>query len=34
MHVILEVRDNGTPNLWAYRRAVVKIEPGAANKPN
>ena len=34
VHVILEARDNGTPNLWAYRRAVVKIEPGAANKPN
>ena len=27
VHVILEVRDNGTPNLWAYRRAVVTIEP-------
>lgn len=34
VHVILEARDNGTPNLWAYRRAVVKIEPGAPNKPN
>jgi hypothetical protein len=34
VHVILETRDNGTPNLWAYRRAVVKIEPGPANKPN
>ena len=27
IHVILEVRDTGTPQLWAYRRAVVKIEP-------
>ncbi|MCY7286997.1 MAG: DUF1593 domain-containing protein, partial [Cryobacterium sp.] len=27
VHVILEVRDSGTPNLWAYRRAVVTIEP-------
>jgi hypothetical protein len=34
VHVILETRDNGTPRLWAYRRAVVKIEPGPANKPN
>jgi hypothetical protein len=23
VYVILEVRYNGTPNLWAYRRAVV-----------
>jgi hypothetical protein len=27
IHVILEVRDNGTPALWACRRAVVQVEP-------
>lgn len=27
LHVILEVRDNGTPKLWSYRRAVINIEP-------
>ena len=26
IHVILEVSDSGTPRLWTYRRAVVKIE--------
>lgn len=25
VHVILEVRDTGTPKLWAYRRAVIKV---------
>jgi hypothetical protein len=27
VHVILEVRDDGTPNLFAYRRAVVTVQP-------
>jgi len=27
LHIILEVRDNGSPNLIAYRRAVVTIHP-------
>jgi hypothetical protein len=27
LHIILEVRDSGSPNLWAYRRAVVTIRP-------
>ncbi len=27
IHIILEVRDNGSPKLWAYRRAVVTIIP-------
>lgn len=27
VHVILEVRDAGTPKLWAYRRAVVTVRP-------
>jgi hypothetical protein len=27
LHVILEVRDAGTPPLWAYRRAVITVEP-------
>lgn len=26
IHIILEVRDSGTPKLWAYRRAMVKIK--------
>ena len=26
LHVILELRDNGTPNLFAYRRIVVTIQ--------
>jgi hypothetical protein len=30
IHVILEVRDSGSPNLWAYRRAVVSIRPAGA----
>jgi len=27
LHVILEVRDANTPPLWAYRRAVITVEP-------
>jgi hypothetical protein len=27
IHVILEVRDDGTPNLHAYRRAVIAVAP-------
>jgi hypothetical protein len=27
LHVILEVRDDGTPTLSAYRRAVVEVAP-------
>lgn len=27
LHVVMEVRDNGTPKLWSYRRAIIKIEP-------
>ena len=27
VHIIVEVRDNGAPRLWAYRRAVVTIQP-------
>jgi hypothetical protein len=27
LHIILEVSDNGTPVLWAYRRAVITIQP-------
>ena len=34
LHVIFEVHDTGTPKLWAYRRAVVKIEPGTAKQPD
>lgn len=25
--LILELRDNGTPNLFAYRRAITQIDP-------
>jgi hypothetical protein len=27
VHVILEVRDDGSPGLYAYRRAVITLEP-------
>jgi hypothetical protein len=27
VHVILEVRDSGTPSLVAYRRAVINVQP-------
>ena len=27
IHVILEVEDRGTPSLFAYRRAVITVEP-------
>jgi hypothetical protein len=27
LNIILEVRDVGTPPLWAYRRAVITIQP-------
>lgn len=28
IHVILELRDDGSPELFAYRRAVVEVQPG------
>ena len=28
VHVVLQVEDAGTPSLFAYRRAVVTVEPG------
>ncbi|MCX8157033.1 MAG: DUF1593 domain-containing protein [Verrucomicrobiae bacterium] len=27
LHVILEVQDRGTPSLWAYRRAIITVQP-------
>jgi hypothetical protein len=27
VHVILQLKDTGTPNLYSYRRAIVTIEP-------
>jgi hypothetical protein len=27
VHVILQVEDDGTPHLWAYRRAVIQVTP-------
>jgi hypothetical protein len=29
VHIILEVTDNGRPNLTSYRRLVVTVEPGS-----
>ncbi len=29
IHVILQIEDNGTPSLFAFRRAVVSVEPGS-----
>ncbi|UJH91653.1 DUF1593 domain-containing protein [Antarcticibacterium sp. 1MA-6-2] len=26
IHIILEVRDDGTPNLYAYRRAIIDVQ--------
>ncbi len=27
LHLIMEVRDDGTPALWSYRRAVLSLQP-------
>jgi hypothetical protein len=27
IHIILQLRDNGTPNLFSYRRAIITVEP-------
>ena len=27
IHIILEVRDTGTPCLWSYRRVIVEVQP-------
>jgi len=27
IHVILEVKDDGEPNLYSYRRIIVSVEP-------
>jgi hypothetical protein len=27
IHIILEVKDNGKPNLYSYRRVIVTTEP-------
>ena len=27
IHIILEIHDNGTPNLYAYRRVIVDLQP-------
>jgi hypothetical protein len=27
VHVILQVKDDGSPRLWAYRRAVIEVMP-------
>jgi hypothetical protein len=27
LHVILEAEDDGTPSLFAYRRAVIEVTP-------
>lgn len=33
VHVLLEVTDNGTPDLTSYRRAVISVSPSARRKP-
>ena len=30
VHIILEVRDDGAPNLVSYRRAILTIRPPAS----
>jgi hypothetical protein len=32
LHIVLEMKDNGTPALYAYRRAVVSVLPRAARR--
>ena len=27
IHVVLQVKDNGTPPLFSYRRAVITVNP-------
>jgi len=27
IHIILEIHDNGSPNLYAYRRMIVNVQP-------
>lgn len=27
IHIVLEIHDNGTPNLYAYRRVIVNVQP-------
>ncbi len=27
LHIILEVRDDGEPSLYAYRRVIVSVKP-------
>jgi hypothetical protein len=27
IHIILEIHDNGTPNLYAYRRMIINVRP-------
>ena len=27
IHIILEIHDNGSPNLYAYRRVIVEVQP-------
>ncbi len=34
MHIILEVRDNGNPNLVSYQRVVLTIQPGTSPPPS
>ncbi len=27
IHIILEIHDDGTPNLYAYRRMIINVQP-------
>jgi hypothetical protein len=29
LHIVLEIKDSGTPALFAYRRAIVQVTPRA-----
>ncbi len=34
IHIILEVIDKGTPNLYAYRRMIIEVQPGQSSIQN
>ncbi|WP_083139941.1 nucleoside hydrolase-like domain-containing protein [Polaribacter reichenbachii] len=32
IHIILEIHDNGTPSLYAYRRMIIDVKPALKNE--
>jgi len=34
VHIVLEVVDDGSPNLTSYRRLVVTVDPGTQRHAN